>query len=202
MALPGCFLSIDLGDQILSDPSNVIDVSNLNFAMVMSIDAEPVESRWTTWGIEADSLYLYQSTTNKNKVIAGNAGYLYSMSDEVYTDGGNAIPIVISTTPLPAVDDSTDAYTMKRLHSVIWEVHTPPPSSGYEITLTVTDVNDETNTITRTVTQYATRMEVDIALKARQFRIRLSTSVNKDFDLVLLGYKFQVMNARKATYLS
>lgn len=202
MYLPGFFISVDLGDAILSNPQNVIDVSNLNFAVVMAEDDAPVQARWTTWGMEADSLYLYQALTDKNRIIAGNNGFLYVLNEEEFTDGGNAIPIILTTAPLPTPDDSVSAYTMKRVHSIIWEIHTPPPIAGYEITVTLTDVDDESNTVSRTVTQYGTRMEIDLALRARQFRLTLSASVTTDFDLILLACKFQVMDQRKSTTLT
>lgn len=83
-ALPGFFSVIRLGEKVATDPGPIIDVSDVNFAIVMHDDDSPAPNRYTTWGLEADSATLYQTLSSNNKIIIGNAGYVYKL-DEAYT---------------------------------------------------------------------------------------------------------------------
>lgn len=201
MYLPGFFINVELGDEILSNPTSVIDVSDLNFALVLSEDEEPVAARWTTWGLEADTLYLYQSLTDKNKVIGGNNGFLYVLNEDEFTDAGIAIPIIFTSSPLPEITERVSLSSVKRVHRFKWGVRTPPPSSGYNITLTLTDIDDPSNTTSREVLQRTQEMDVSISISARQFRATLSTSVTTDFDLVYWSYIFQTRDTYGTTQL-
>lgn len=201
---PGFFASVFYGNSVLSAPTGAYDVSNVNFAMVYHEEEDEWKDRWTTWTLDADSMLLYQPANAPNSLIIGNDGHLYVLDDEYATDDGKAIPITLISCPLPEVDaqQGITASSRKRFQSVWWELATKPPTLGYRITVTLTDVNDPTNTVTRYVTQTTNRMHVDITLRCRQAYLSITTEVGKDFDPVVIGWSFQqesTLQQRKTT---
>jgi hypothetical protein len=195
MALPGFFSHIKLGAETVIDPGDIIDVSDLSFAIVMHDDDDPVPHRYTTWGLEADSATLYQTLSDRNKIIVGNAGHVYALREESHTDSGVNIPMLWESGPLPE-DSEEETITMQhRLHALTWQVKTPPPVDvGYTVAVSVIDMDDSANLTAKTVIQTETKVLVPITITARQFRIRLSVSVNQDFDIVSFGYSYQSLN--------
>lgn len=194
MALPGFFAKIKLGEAVIDDPGTIIDLSNVNFAIVMHDDDAPVPHRFTTWGMQADSATLYQSLTNTNKIIIGDAGYIYALKENVHDDDGVNIPLVIETGPLPEADAESSTTAQHRLHRIMWQLFTKPPVKGHEITVRVTDMDDSTNYKEMTVRQTTTKLLLPITITARQFRIKWKVDVTQDFDIVSFGYAYQTLN--------
>ncbi len=202
MALPGCFLSVTFSDNVLNTPDNTYDVAGLNFAMVLHDERIEWPHRWTTWGLNANSLLLYQPEHEANHILVADEGHIYVLDDSIATDEDAGIHVVFTSGPLPELSDEILGSTMKRFQNVWWEVETPPSETGYEVTVTLTDVNDAANTVTRIVEQFTTRMHVDITLRCRQARLTLSATVGKDLDFTHIGYSFQQSGTRKTTRLA
>jgi hypothetical protein len=199
--IPGFFFSVDLGTDVLTQPDVNTDVSSLNVAVVAHDDVKPVPTRWSTWGLDADSLFLYQSQTDTNRVLVGNTGFIYRLDEKIHTDNGVPLPVTLCTSALPPVDETNVAATMKRTQEIKWSLRTPPPSSGITVTITLTDVDDATNTVTRTVTQLLPQCHVDLTIRARQFYIKFTVNGSSDFDVTYIGYSYQTMSTRKTTRL-
>ena len=192
--MPGFFAHVDLGRSNLSPPSGFIDVSGLDFALTMCEGEAPVESRYTTWGMQTDSATLYQSMGAKNTIIIGDEGNIYRLDEDNHNDDGAPIPQVWETLALPEDTPEIQATSMKRLHAITWQTKDLPPSSGYKITVVVTDIDDTTNKISRNVTQTTNKMRVPIGLKARQWRIWWYVETSFDFDMISFGHMFQIMH--------
>lgn len=201
MSLPGFFLNVDLGNEVLADPTINTSIANLNAALVMADDDAPVKSRWTTWGLEADAMFLYQSSRDFNRIFVGNNGFIYRLDDDTHHDNGVPIPVTWTSGPLPAVDDESVAQTMKRSHEIKWTIRTTPPSTGLKVTVTLIDV-DTGDSVSRDLVQTTTQMHVDLTLRARQFRIMFTVLGTTNFDIVSLGFSYQQMSTRKFTRLS
>ena len=204
MALPGCFFVVNLGGSTLATPGIQNDVSGLNFAVVMEDGEEGTKQnpyRWSTWGLEADSLFLFQQQGRPNLVIVGNEGIIYKLDDKRITDDGVPIPVTWISAPLPTVDEKNVAATMTRTQEIKWSVRTKPPTLGLKVTVTLIDVDTGT-TVSREVTQYTQKMHVKLTIRARQFRIRFDVSGSTDFDLAYLAYSYQTMSTRKTTAIS
>lgn len=194
MALPGFFASIKLGDAIITDPGDVIDIAGLNVAIVMCEDDAPVEHRFTTWGLQADSATLYQTLSDKNKIIIGNTGFVYALRETIHDDDGVAIPVLWESGPLPEVDEQAPITQQHRLHHVTWQIKTAPPTMGHVVTVRVIDMDDATNFMQLVVYQTETKVLLPITVTARQFRIRMSVLTTQDFDPVSFGYKYQTLH--------
>ena len=159
--------------------------------MVYHQEEQEWQHRWTTWSLDTDSTLLYQPTDSPNKLFIGNDGHIYQLDDETATDDGKAIHIEIQTGPIPEVTQEVLGHTYKRIHRVGWQLATPPPATGYTVELTLTDVNDAANTVTRVVQQFSAKIRVGIALRCRQAFLSLKTNVGKDFDIVMASIEFQ-----------
>lgn len=194
---PGFFASVVYGTNTITAPVDTYDVSGATFALVYHEEQADWKDRWTTWSLDADSLLYYQPQAGNNKIIVGNDGHLYILDDEVFTDDGKAIPISMVSNPIPEVQDDTPASTWKRFQDIWWELNTPPPSSGYTITVSLTDVHNSTNKITRIVTQTSTHMQLRMALRCKQAILSISTTVGKDFDPISIGWSFMQESVRK-----
>ncbi len=201
MALPGFFFNIDLGGSIPVTLTETNDVAGLNFAVVMADSEGQVQHRWTTWGLEADAMFLYQSQSAKNKVLVGNEGIIYVLDEDAKLDAGVPIPLTWISAPLPTVDEDNDAQTMVRTHHIKWAIRTTPPSTGFSVRVTLVDVDTGATTY-RDVVQYTQKMHVHLTLKARQFRIKFEVTGSGDFDLSYLAYTYQSMGVRKTTRIS
>lgn len=193
---PGFFASVTYGDAVLTAPTGNYDVSGSVFAMVYHEEQADWKDRWTTWSLDADNMLLYQPSNGPNQILVANDGHLYVLDDELGTDDGKAIKITLVSGPLPEVQEGVSAASRKRFRRVWWETATAPPSTGYRITVTLTDVNDENNKISRIVTQTTTRMDVDLVLRCRQAYLTLSFEVGRDFDPTVFGWSFQQESTR------
>jgi hypothetical protein len=145
---------------------------------------------------------LYQPEHEANHILVGDSGHIYILDDNIATDEDAAIPITIISSPLPQIEGEIAASSMKRFQNVWWELLDAPPETGYEVTVTLTDVNDSDNVVTRVVTQTTTRMHVDIALRCRQAYLSLIVTAGKDLSFTHIGYSFQQSLTRKTTRLS
>lgn len=192
--LPGFFSVIKLGEAAVIDPGDIIDIHDLNVAIVMHDDDEPVKNRYTTWGLEADSATLYQTLSDNNKIIIGNVGYIYSLDEEIHADDGVGIPFLWESGPLPEASADENTTVQHRLHRIMWQIKTVPPTAGHLLTVKVIDMDDETNLTQLTLVQTETKMLLPITVTARQFRIRISGTVAQDFDIVSFGYTYQTLN--------
>lgn len=201
MGLPAFFLHVDLGNEVLSDPTANTNVESLNFAVVMEDAEAPVQARWSTWGLEADSLLLYQRQNKPNTVLVGNNGYVYAMVEGVHSDAGAPIDQRMITTLLPSVDDNNDAQSMTRVMRVKWGIATTPPDTGIPVTVTLIDA-DTGEEVSRSVVQYTNLMEVEIAMRCRQFRIMFEVASATDYDFSYLAYTYQRMGARRHVVLT
>lgn len=192
--LPGCYLQVNLGASTLQPPTTTqIDITNLNFALVMCEDDTPVQQRFTTWGMRANSAMVYQQQTSKNQIIIGYQGNIYLLDEDTKKDTGITIPLRIETVSLPEVDPSTTGPItgIRRMKEIYWQTNDTPPSSGYQIKLTLVDEDDSTNFVIRNILQYTNKMRVPMSIKCRQFRIIWELSVGTDFDIISYGYTFQ-----------
>ena len=192
--LPGFFSVVKLGKSVVTDPGDRIDVSDLNFAIVMHEDDEPTRYRYTTWGLQADAATLYQTLSDNNKIIVGDHGIIYSLSESVHDDAGVKIPWLWESGPLPEVDAETLTTQPRRLHSVAWQIKTPPPETGHTVTVKVIDMDDADNYRQLTIVQTETKVLLPITITARQFRIRMSVLVGQDFDPISFSYSYQTLN--------
>lgn len=104
------------------------------------------------------------------------------------------IPIVIESGPLPEADAEEPMTKQHRLYHITWQLFTAPPESGHYVTVKITDLDNADNFTQVVVLQTESKMLVPITLTARQFRIRLSASVNIDFDPQSFGYSYQTLN--------
>ena len=198
---PGFFASVTFGADILVQPDDGYDVSDLSYAMVLHDEQIEWPFRWTTWGLATDSMLLYQPQDSINYMLVGDGGHLYILDDEIHTDEDAAIPLVLRSSPLPEASDEVPVSDMKRFQNVWWEIIDTPPSTGYEVTIRLTDVNDPTNFSERIVTQTTTRMHVDLTLRCRQAYLTILVTVGKNYNITNLGYSFQHMVSRKTTRL-
>lgn len=194
MKYPGFFSVINLNNATVTDPGDRIDVRDLNFAIVMHDDDDPVPHRFTTWGLQADSATLYQTLSEYNKIIVGNGGYVYSLSESVHSDSGALIPLVWESGPLPEADPDAPTTQQHRLHSIAWQIQTLPPVGGHIVVVQVIDMDDSTNRMRLMLRQTETKVLLPITITARQFRIRLAVSVTQDFDIVSFAYNYQSLN--------
>lgn len=202
MALhPGFFASVTFGADILVQPDDGYDVSDLSYAMVLHDEQIEWPFRWTTWGLATESMLLYQPQDSINYMLVGDGGHLYLLDDEIHTDEDAAIPLTLRSSPLPEASDEVPVSDMKRFQNVWWEIIDAPPSTGYEVTMRLTDVNDPTNFSERIVTQTTTRMYVDLTLRCRQAYLTVLVTVGKNYNITNLGYSFQHMSPRKTTRL-
>lgn len=201
MAFPGCFFVVNLGGSTLVTPGVNNDVAGLNFAVVMEDSTPPNPNRWTTWGLEADSLFLFQQQNEPNQVLVGNEGSIYRLDDSTALDDGVPIPVTWISAPLPTVDDNNVASTMTRTHDIKWAIRTLPPTTGLTVTLTLIDV-DTGVTAARTLVQYTQKMHTKLTIRARQFRIQFDVTGATDFDLAYLAYTYQTMGTRKTTRIT
>lgn len=191
---PGFFSIIRLGEAVVDDPGDVIDISGLNFAIVMHDDDEPVPHRFTTWGLEADSSTLYQTLSDNNKIIIGNTGFVYALDEDTHSDSGVAIPITLESGPLPEASAEETTTMQHRIHRLTWQIRTVPPAEGQLLTIKLTDVDDSTNFTQLRLKQTETKLLIPMTITARQFRIRITTSVTQDYDPVSFGYSYQTLN--------
>lgn len=192
--LPGFFAHVDLGRNPLVLPTDLIDVSTLDFAITLCEDDAPVSERFTTWGMQADAATLYQALSVRNTLIVGDAGAIYVLDEYQHDDDGVPIPTVYETMPLPEDTTEDTITTQKRLHYITWQLKTPPPSAGYKVNVKVVDVDDETNFITRTITQTKAKERVQIGLRARQWRIRWQFESTQDIDMLSFGQAIQIVS--------
>lgn len=194
MGYPGFFAMIKLGRAVVIDPGDRIDIHDLNFAIVMHDDDNPVPYRYTTWGLQADSVTLYQTLSDLNKIIIGNAGYAYKLDEELHSDDGVNVPILWESGPLPQVQADTATTVQHRLYSISWQIRTPPPTAGHTVSVWVIDMDNSANIAYALVQQTETKMLVPITITARQFRIRMSVKVSQDFDPISFSYRYQTLN--------
>lgn len=191
---PGFFSAIKLGDGQVDDPGDKIDLGALNFAIVMHEDDEPVAQRFTTWGMGADSATLYQTLSNFNKIIIGNNGAVYALEEDVHSDDGVAIPVTVESGPLPEATPDESTTMQHRVHRIVWQISTPPPTRGHRVTIKLTDVDDSTNFTQLIIQQTETKLLLPMTITARQFRIRITVSVTQDYDPISFGYTYQSLN--------
>ena len=196
-AYPGFFASVTFGADVLTTPNGTYNVTGLTYAMVLHEEALEWNDRWTTWTLDADSMYLYQPNNGPNRILVGNNGHIYQLEDETTTDEDAAIPIELVSGPLPIVSQTVTASSFKRITEVWWDLVDVPPSTGYSVTVTLTDINDATNVNSVVVTQLKTRMYVKLTLRCQQAYLSLKTSVGKDFNVSRYGMKFQQESSRK-----
>lgn len=199
---PGFFASVNFAASTLTQPSDEYDVSGLTYAVVLHDEQLEWPNRWSTWTLDADALLLYQPRDENSQMLVGNAGHIYILDDSIHTDDSVAIPISIRTVAIPQVDDEVKASSFKRFQHVWWELETAPPSTGYEITVRLTDANDPSNYTQRTVLQYTTRMHITMPLRCRQAYLSLTATVGKDFNPTNMGYSFQQGHVRQTTKLT
>jgi hypothetical protein len=199
--LPGAYAVIELGKAIADPGGPSLDLANLNFAVVMDEEMEELQSRFSTWGMAADSSTVYQANTVGNKIIIGDAGNLYVLDPNVHSDSGVPIPLVIQTGPLPGVEDNLPANVKKRIHEVSWQVATPPPPGGYLVWVTVMDVDNPTTNYRQFVVQQTTQQVLlRVGLECRQFKLRLEVTTNQTYDLITIGIKGQVLHKPYTKY--
>ena len=195
---PGFFASVILGEETSSNTiSNIgdLDVAGLNFALALHESDPPLVERYTTWGLQADTSLVYQTLSRKNQLVIGDAGNLYVLEDAQHTDDGLPISLVILSAPYPIPSDKEPLTTAKRLHEVTWQLRTAPPTGGQLVTISVYDVDDPTNSNSRTITQTTQKANVQLALNnARQWHFRWDITTNQDYDILAIGYKYQVLN--------
>lgn len=192
--LPGFFSVVKLGKSVVTDPGDRIDVSDLNFAIVMHEDDEPTPYRYTTWGMQADSATLYQTLSDNNKIIVGDHGIIYSLSESVHQDDGVDIPLLWESGPLPEASAEELVTMPRRLHSIALQIGTPPPATGFNAAVRVIDMDNSKNFVQLPLFQTETKVLLPITITARQFRIRLTVRVGQDFDPVSFSYTYQTLN--------
>ena len=196
--LPGFFINVDLGKDPLVLPTGLIDVSGLNFAITLCEDDDPVKERFTTWGMQADATTLYQALSVKNTLIVGDAGACYRLDEESHDDDGIPIPTVYETMPLPEDTEEETITSAKRLHYITWQLKpniaftaTTGTPVGLQVTLKITDVDDDTNFFSRTLTQFTPKMRVQIGLRARQWVIKWTFDSTQDIAMISFGQAIQ-----------
>jgi len=199
--LPGFFANIDLGKDPFTLPSGLIDVSGLNFAIALCEDDPPIVERFTTWGMQADAATLYQALSVKNTLIIGDAGACYVLDEEQHDDDGVPIPTVYETMPLPEDTPEETITTQKRLHYITWQLK--PTASliastgtavGIIVKLKITDVDNAANFFTRTLTQFTTKMRIQVGLRARQWVIRWQFDSTEDIAMLSFGQAVQIVS--------
>jgi len=203
---PGWFASVELaaavstgtgGDSIIGG----LDVAGLNFALVLHEDAPPLAERFTTWGLQADCAIIYQTLAQPNQMLIGDAGNIYVLTDAQHHDDGHAISLIRTSIPYPIPSQDAPLTSPKRLWDVMWQVRTAPPAAGYLVTVSATDVDNPANTVSRTLTQTQARVIVRLPLSGvRQWVFRWDLTTDQDYDIISLGYKYQVLQRRYARY--
>lgn len=141
--------------------------------------------------MNCEAVTLYQALGAKNQIILGNTGKIYVLDETKHTDDGGVLDITIETVPLPEVQQGVPVTQKHRLHAVSWQVLSAPPTQGYVVTVTATDVDNPSNANARTLTQFSQEMFINLALTARQFRLKWTLTTATDFDLLSFGYKYQ-----------
>jgi hypothetical protein len=199
--LPGAYAVIELGKAIANPSGPTLDLADLNFAVVMAEETEELPSRFSTWGMAADSSVVYQANTVGNRIIIGDAGNLYVLDPDIHSDSGVPIPLVIQTGPLPGVEDNLPANVKKRIHEVSWQVATPPPPPGYTVWATIMDVDNPTKNYRQYMVRQTTRQVlIRVGLECRQFKLRLEVTTNQTYDLITIGIKGQVLHKPYTKY--
>ena len=156
---PGCYLSVNLGDAP-ADPSGVtLDIAGLNFAIVDNEDDQPIDHRFTTWGMQAETGILYQNLGEKNRIIIGKSGKLYELTEASWNDDGVPINTYWQSGPLPELSNDTPVEAQKRIHEFWWQTAFDPPSSGQVVLVSFFDV-DSTVAITRRIVQTSRKVRV------------------------------------------
>lgn len=195
------FVAADLGKGIATTPGGDLDIAGLNFALVLHEEAAPLVERFTTWGLQADAAMVYQTLRQKNQLIIADAGNLYLLEDDHHDDDGLPLSLVVRSIPYPIPTEKDPLTTPKRLWDVMWQTRTPPPASGHLVTVTAFDADNETVFVAVTVLQTTQKVIVRLPLAGvRQWVLQWKLTTNQDFDLVSLGYKYQLMNRRYAAY--
>lgn len=193
--LPGTYGVVELGAAVVVPGGPTLDLSGLNFAICMAEETTELPQRFTTWGMVAQSSCIYQSNSAKNAIIIGRNGNLYTLDPGVFDDNGTPITISIQTGPIPAPQQYVDISALKRIHEVSWQTTTVPPTNGYDLKVTLWDVDDIDNQVVRYVNQTDTRVLITgIGLKCRQFKMRIDTTLTSNYDMHGLGLTFQVLH--------
>lgn len=190
--LPGLFASVTLASPPPGAIVNPPNISTINRAIVLHKSDNPAPDRFTEWVINADSTLVYQTGGALPKFYIGDAGNIYQLSESVLTDAGAAIPLTIITQALPKISEDYTITTQKRVLEAVWTMATQPPTAGYSVTFTATDVDDPTNVVTKTVAYNTRKVRIPIGLKARQWQFSWVVSVSQDFNILSWGYSFQV----------
>ena len=189
---PGCFFVVNL-DEGAGDPGGIdLDIGNLNVAVAMHEDDPPISQRFTTWGLGVDSAVLYQTMGDRNKLIVGDAGRIYYLTEDENTDDGVPIRTVYQSGPLPEVDADVTAESQKRIHEFWWQTADDPPSSGWIVVVTFIDA-DSRAAVVRRVTQASRKMRVPVGLRCRQFLVRIEVTTATDFAPIAWGIRGQVL---------
>ena len=201
---PGWFASVELAGAVSTGTTSnigVLDVANLNFALVLHEEEAPLVERFTTWGLQADAALVYQTLASPNQMFIADAGNIYLLTDDQHHDEGQAISIIRTSIPYPIPSEKDPLTSPKRLWDVMWQIRTAPPASGIVVTISATDVDTPTNTVEVTLTQTTQKVIVRLPLSgARQWVFRWDVTTTQDYDIISLGYKYQIMNRRYAGY--
>lgn len=175
-----------MGAATVGGSGGEISTAGGNFAFVLTehpYTAAPV--RFTTWGMAAQAALAYQSRSAGNVVYVGNSGYVYRVDPTVCADDGSNIAVIYTTGVLPWLDEQirpSEIEAEKILVRIMVVLQDDPGT--VQVLVTATDVDDETNVVTRTVSQTGRLLLVRLGLRARRWVISLSASVGCNYNIV------------------
>ena len=193
---PGWFAGVTLAKKAVGPPDGIgdLDVAGLNFALVLHEDAQPLPERFTTWGLQADSSLVYQTLSAPNALVIGDAGNLYVLEDDIHDDNGAPVECTLVSSPYPMPNPNDPMTGPKRIHEVTWQVRTALPIGGQSVTIGVYDVDNPDHFISKTILQVARKVRVQLSLtNVRQWRFRWNLVTKNEYDIMSIGYKYQVM---------
>lgn len=198
--LPGFYAAVELGKGTVVPGGPKLNTASLNFAIVMNEDDDPVPQRYSTWGMATDAAVLYQANNQPNQIIMGDAGKIYLLEETRHLDDGKPILNVWQSGPLPEPEPGNGlvAISQKRIHEFWWQIAEEPPAGGYDVTLNFIDIDDPGNPlvtssgeIVRRVTQTTRKQRIQVGLRCRQFKVRISVTTDRDYCITSWGIKGQ-----------